>query len=144
MASDRKYMPEVARPIPAPDPTTAPFWKAASEGRLEVQRCGSCKKLVFYPRPICPGCGSRELSWEKLQGVGVVYTYTVVYRPAHPGMAPATPYVVAIVELEEGARIMTNIVDCDPRAVSIGMEVEVVFEKLSDEVCIPLFRPRSS
>lgn len=143
MACDKKKMPTAARIVPAPDAVTEPFWKAAARGVLSMQRCGTCKKLVFYPRPICPNCGSQRLEWETLSGVGTVYSFSVVYRPAHPGMAQEVPYVVALVEIEDGVRLMTNLVECDPDKIEVGMEVEAVFEKLSDEISLPLFRPKS-
>jgi uncharacterized OB-fold protein len=143
MTAEKKYMPDAARLVPIPDPITEPFWKAARRGDLSMQRCGSCKRLVFYPRSICPNCGSFELDWEILSGSGTIYSFSVVHRPAHPGMAGEVPYVVALVEVEEGVRLMTNIVECDPADVEVGMEVEVVFETLSEEIAIPLFRPKS-
>lgn len=132
------------RLVPVPDPITEPFWKAASEGRLVAQRCRECSRSVFYPRAVCPHCGGRYLDWEELSGRGKIYSFTVVHRPAHPGMAAAVPYVVALVELEEGPRLMSNVIHCEPDEVSIGMEVEVCFERLSEQISIPLFRPAAS
>lgn len=143
MASDERFMPRAARLVPAPDPVTEPFWKAASQGVLSMQRCTGCKKLVFYPRPLCPNCGSHELEWQQLPGKGTVYSFSVVHRPAHPGMAAEVPYIVALVEVEEGVRLMTNLVDCDPGDVEVGLEVEVIFQRISEEIAIPLFRPKA-
>ncbi len=141
--SDQKFMPAAARLVPVPDPITRPFWEAAARGVLAMQRCSACKRLVFYPRNLCPRCKSDSLEWEELPGTGVVYSFSVIWRPAHPGMANEVPYIVALVEIEEGVRLMTNLVGCDPEEVRVGMKVEVVFEKLSDEISIPLFRPAS-
>ena len=133
--------PKPARLVPVPDPTTEPFWEATRERRLLAQQCGDCEHWVFYPRPVCPNCGSRALRWKQLSGRGTVYTFSVIHRPAHPGMAPIVPYVVALVDLDEGIRMMSNVVDCPPSEVRIGMRVEAVFEDLTSEITLPLFRP---
>ena len=127
-------------PLPRPTPLSSPFWEGCRQGELRVQRCRSCGRLVFIPQPACTGCLSRDLEWIPSSGRGVVYSYTVVHRPPNPAFE--VPYVVAIVELEEGFHMLSNLVGCDPAAVRVGMPVEVLFEPRGPEVTLPLFRPR--
>ncbi|HEV7801491.1 MAG TPA: OB-fold domain-containing protein, partial [Burkholderiales bacterium] len=95
------------RPIPVPDAATAPYWSAANEGRLVLPRCTACSRWHFYPRALCPYCSSDKLEWQSASGRGEVYSYTVVHRAPSPAFAAEVPYVVAIVELEEGPHLMT-------------------------------------
>jgi uncharacterized OB-fold protein len=126
-------------PIPRPDPETQPFWDAAREGRLDLQRCLSCDLLVWYPRRRCHRCGSGDLRWETVSGDATVHAFTVVHRSPDPSRP--TPYVVALVDLVEGARLMTNIVDVDPAAVRIGLAVRVRFRPLDGDIELPVFGP---
>jgi len=131
----------VAPPIPHPDPDTAPFWAATLAGRLDLQRCDACHRVVAYPRARCPHCHAASLTWTTMSGRGTVYASTIVYRAADASFAADVPYVVALVDLEEGARLMTRIVDCPPEAVRTGMAVAVRFESVSDDAALPLFAP---
>lgn len=133
----------ITRPVPRPSEQSAGFWAATTEGRFLIQRCASCGQAIFYPRVNCTRCGSTELGSEDASGAGTVYTYTVARRPTHRAFADAGPYVIAIVELAEGPHVTTNIVDCDPDEVRIGMAVEVTFAEEVDGVALPLFRPAS-
>ncbi|GBD12944.1 hypothetical protein HRbin24_00965 [bacterium HR24] len=133
---------EYRKPLPQPTETSRPFWEGARRGELRLQRCRSCGEYVFYPRSLCPHCLSPELGWTTASGRGHVYTYTVVRRPAHPGFRDEVPYVLAIVELEEGPRLTTNIVGVAPEEVRIGMPVEAVFEPATEEITLVKFRPR--
>jgi uncharacterized OB-fold protein len=135
---------QVPRPVPRPSAVSAPYWEAARRHELAIQRCASCQRHVFYPRLNCPACGSQKLDWVTASGRGTVYTYTIARRPTHPAFAGRTPYVIAIVELEEGPRMTTNIVGCDPDSVHIGMPVEAAFEDLSPDSTLPVFRPVAS
>ena len=126
-------------PLPRPTPLSQPHWDGCREGRLRIQRCGGCGRAVFIPQPLCPACHSVELAWIDCSGRGSLYSYTVVHRPQRPEFA--APYVVAIVELDEGAFLLTNLVECDPAALEIGTRVEVAFRKMSDEITLPYFRP---
>ena len=132
------------KPLPVPDPVTKPFWDGLQNKELKLQRCSSCQSAVFYPRVVCPSCGSRELNWIKASGRGTLYAFTIAYRGVPAAFKSSAPYVVAMVELEEGARMMTNLVDIDPtpEAVRIGMPVEVVFDKVTDTTTLAKFRPR--
>jgi hypothetical protein len=104
-----------------------------------VQRCGACGGYVFIPQPVCTHCQSGELEWVRSSGRGTLYSYTTVHRPQRPEFA--VPYTVAIVELEEGFFMLTNLVDCPPEQMRIGMPVEVSFRPMSDEITLPMFRP---
>jgi hypothetical protein len=127
--------------LPTPDDETQPFWDAAREGRLLIKRCASCGRAHHYPRPFCPYCWSSEVAWEQASGAGTVYAFSVVHRNDLPPFNERVPYVAAIVELDEGPRMMTNVVDCDVEDVRVGMAVEVTFRAIDDNVSVPVFRP---
>jgi hypothetical protein len=126
------------RPRPQADAMTAPYWAAAKEGRLLVAECDLCSSRHAPPEAQCPRCGG-DWHWAESPGVGRVYTYSVVHRPAGPGFE--TPYVLAVVELDDGWTMITNIVGCPPESVECDQPVEVDFEVLDDEVSLPVFRP---
>jgi uncharacterized OB-fold protein len=126
-------------PLPRPTPISRPHWEGCQQGVLRVQRCRDCGEHVFIPEPLCTACASQDLEWVDTTGRGSVYSYTVVHRPQRPEFR--VPYVVAIIEMEEGWHMLTNLVDIEPEAVKIGMRVEVAFEKMSDQITLPYFRP---
>lgn len=103
--------------VPGPTVTalTAPFWRAAEEGRLLLQHCEACERAVFYPRRICPHCWSNALVWREASGQGRLKSFSVVHRPGHPGWVPAAPYVVGLVELEEGPTMLSLVRAQDPK-----------------------------
>ncbi|MGO9016791.1 MAG: enoyl-CoA hydratase-related protein [Syntrophobacteraceae bacterium] len=129
------------KPIPVVQPWTEAFWKATKNHSLVIQKCGGCGSLIFYPRKRCPECWSSELGWQESSGRGAVYTFAIVRDMVEPKFVSDLPYVLAMVELEESIRMMSRIVECDPGAVEIGMEVEVVFDDITDRHALPLFRP---
>jgi uncharacterized protein len=131
---------EPGRAKPVPTPETQNFWDGTKAGELRLQRCGECSKVYFPPRPFCPACASREVSVFPASGKGVLYSYVIHHRKV-PGFTP--PYAIAVVQLDEGPRMMTNIVECaqTPEALQLDMKVEVAFEKMDDEITLPLFRP---
>jgi len=135
-------MPGYSGPIPVPTPESRPYWEAARRHELELQRCRACSRFFFYPRAACPHCLSSDLEWQRVSGRGTLHTFTVVYR-GQRNFPLGAPYVLEIVELEEGPRLMTNLVgvEPDPARIAIGMPVEVVFEDVSDDVALPRFRP---
>jgi uncharacterized OB-fold protein len=133
----------IEKPTPPLHPWTEPYWSAAREGKLLIQLCQGCREYVFYPRLQCPYCFSERLDWVEASGRGTVYSYSVVLNNPPTSFQPDVPFVIAIVELEEGVRQMTNIVGCDPQEVRCGMPVEVVFEKLTDEITLPKFKPEA-
>ena len=116
------------------------FWDAAAQNVLLLPRCSDCGFTIFYPRSICPECRSRNLSWIPMSGKGEVYSYTVTRRTSGR-FKSHVPFVIAYVQLDEGPRMLTNVVDCDPNNVSIGMRVEVMFESQDEGKAIPRFKP---
>ena len=130
------------RPLPIPSPLTQPFWDAARQRELWVQRCRSCSTHLFYPRCLCTTCGSSDVGWVQASGHGTVFTYTVARKPTHPAFADRVPYVIAVVELDEGPKLTTNLVEIDPDDVSIGLRVQATFEDVG-EVTLVNFRPGS-
>ena len=135
-------MPEISKPIPGLTPALAPFFEAARRGVLVVQKCDSCGRFRFPPRGLCPDCLSTAASWTPVSGRGEVFSFNVMHQVYHPGFAAEVPYAVAVVQLEEGARMVSNVVSVKPHEIRCGMPVEVVFEKLSDEITLPRFRLR--
>src|ERR1700690_4014436 len=134
-------MPEQPRfDLPVIEPESQPFWDAAKEGRLLIQRCEACGKAQHYPRPFCASCWSDRVQWEEASGRGRIYTYSVVYMKDLPPFADRLPYVAAAVDLDEGPRIMTNIVGADPADLEVGAPVVVDFEVLTEEITAPVFR----
>lgn len=131
---------ENGRPFPRRTPTSAAYFDAAKDHRLIVQKCPR-DGLFFYPRTRCPDCLAEDWSWETMSGRGVVYAFTVDRVGHDPAQRSRLPLVVAIVELEEGPRLTSNLVECSPESIDIGMPVEVVFEDLGPETLIQ-FRPR--
>lgn len=128
-------------PIPKPTPETQPYWDATKRHVLMIQLCDGCGQHYFYPRPLCPHCFSRDVRWVQVSGRGRLHTYTINYRP--PRKFPTqSPIIIAIVELDEGPRVMTNIVgtDADPAKLRCDAPVEVVFEDITDEITLPKFR----
>jgi hypothetical protein len=130
------------KPIPEITEELRPFFTAAREGRLVVQRCRGCGSLRFPPRQICSQCLGREAEWAAVCGRGTIYSFNVMHQVYHPGFASEAPYPVVLVELEEGCRVLSNLVGCPREKVVIGLPVEVVFEEVSDELRLPKFRPR--
>jgi len=130
-----------SKPLPQPTRWSAPFWEAAREGRLVIQKCSSCSKYVFYPRLACPHCSSGDLAWVEASGKGKVYSYSVVQNNAPTPFIEDMPYVVTIIELEEGVRLLSNILGADPGELHCEMPVEVTFEKAGEEFSLPKFKP---
>lgn len=135
----RRFFPD-SMPSPLADAITLPFWEAAAEHRLVVQRCTACGRTRLPPAPLCAWCHSTDADWKSLSGRGEVYTYTVVHRPIAADQP--LPTVIAVIALEdsEGLRMISNLVDSDPDEVAIGAPVELVWEDMSRELAIPRFR----
>jgi uncharacterized OB-fold protein len=121
------------------NPDSAPFWQACKEGRLTVQRCRDCRTAFFFPRWLCPQCSSIHVEWITCSGLATVYSYSVVRRQSAPALR--APYVLALVDLDEGPRLMTHIVECSPDDVHIGMRVKVNFNEPVSGVPAPRFEP---
>lgn len=129
------------KPIPEPTLETAPYWEACRQHQLQIQRCSACGHRQFFPRIYCAKCFSERIEWIEASGRAKVLSFTIVRRPVSPAFVKEVPYVVALVTLEEGPQMMTNIVECAPEDVTIGMAVEVVFEDWTETISIPKFRP---
>ncbi|PKB63680.1 MAG: hypothetical protein BZY80_05990 [SAR202 cluster bacterium Io17-Chloro-G2] len=134
-------MPEWKKPLPTISGETKPFWDACRQGNLLIQRCGSCQEYQFYPRGICANCWCEDIQWVTASGRGTVWTFTETRQNRTPGFEEEIPYVLALVELEEGVKMFTNIIECDPKEVKIGMAVEVTFVQANQQVSIPYFKP---
>ncbi len=132
--------PKRTRPRPVPTPETRHFWEGTRAGELRLQRCRACAKAYFPPRPFCPRCASRDVDVFRASGRATLASYVSHQRPA-PGFEP--PYAIAIVELAEGPRMLSNLVGVPqtPEALVLDMPLEVCFERLDDEIALPLFRP---
>ena len=131
--------PTPARPLPAPTPETQHFWDGTAHGELRLQRCGSCAATYFPPQPFCPACSSDDVAVVLASGRGSLYSYVITHLAA-PGFNP--PYVLAVVELDEGPRLLTNLVgvEPDPGALPLDLALEVVYEPVG-EITLPMFRP---
>jgi uncharacterized OB-fold protein len=130
----------VKRPIPRPDNASAEYWKAQADGRLLYQQCPKCGNRQLYPRSCCTACGETP-EWQEASGRGTVHTFTIIRQNYAQPFRDMLPYVVAIIELEEGPRLMSNVTDCDVADVRIGMPVEAYTLDLDEEVGLTLFRP---
>jgi len=129
------------RPMPRlPEPDSEPFWRATKEHELKYQQCNDCNTVVFYPRQHCTNCGSADLTWKTSAGRGKVYTFSVIRQNRSSFFRDLVPYVLAYVDLDEGFRVMTNIVDIEPEKVRCDMPVRVKWEDY-EEVALPLFAP---
>lgn len=137
-------MTEYKKPLPVVQPWSKEFWEGARKHKLLIQECQDCKAKIFYPRQYCSECWSSNLGWVEASGKAKIFTHTITMAGVEQKFAEDLPYVLAIVNIEEGIRMMTKIVECDPEEVSIGMDVEVVFEDITDEFSLPFFRPVKS
>lgn len=128
--------------LPEPTPETAPYWEGAKAHELRIQYCTECKKHFFYPRIFCPTCMSDAVEWRKVSGKGTLLTYVLAARPA-PGFEDELPYAIAIVKLDEGPHLMSNIVNTEltPANLPAGMALEVVFEDIDEKITLPKFQP---
>ena len=128
----------MTKPTPIVDPGSKPFWDGVAEKRLMLKACRACGKPHFYPRELCPHCGSDDLDWIEASGEGEIYSYTICHRPAGPAFADDAPYVIAIVALDEGPRMMTQI-NGSREALAIGRRVKVDYQKVNDDFMLPFF-----
>lgn len=132
---------EYQKPLPSPDEVSGTYWQGSRQGKLLLQKCRKCGTYQTFPRVLCYKCLSDDLGWVQSSGQGTVYSFSTIYRAPAPEFAGDVPYTVALVELEEGIRMMSNIVGCAPENIKIGMGVQVVFDKVTDDVTLPKFRP---
>lgn len=136
--------PVYEKPLPEVTSLTKPFWDATKRHELALQRCRKCNEFQWYPRAWCIHCGGRDLEWTKVSGNGVVYSYTIIRQVIgnSPAFQADIPFVIGLIELDEGPRMYSNVVRCKPEDVYIGMEVEVTFDDVSPELALPKFRPK--
>jgi uncharacterized protein len=127
-------------PLPYIHLETSDYWEGARNRELLARRCRSCGHYHFPPRDFCPSCFSYDIEWRKTTGKGIIYSFTVCHRGA-PGFENNVPYNITLVELDEGIRMMSTIVDCSPEDIRIGMAVEAVFDEVTPQVTLPKFRP---
>jgi len=135
---------EHQKPLPRIDDMNRPYWEAAKRHELVLQRCQECGHYRYPPGEICPRCLSDKLEWDKASGQGKVYTWTIFHQIYHPAFANEAPYAVVAVELEEGPRLVSNLVNCKIEDIRMGMPVEVVFDDVTERITLPKFRPRGS
>jgi uncharacterized OB-fold protein len=136
---------DVRKPLPAITNEAKAFWDAAAQQQLSIQRCQDCRAWVWTPRPSCNECGSQKVQWTPMSGKGEVYSFTVIRqvvgRAASKAFEPDIPYVIAWVDLDEGPRLITNVIGCPVKDVKLGMKVTVQFEKASEKIWLPKFKP---
>ena len=131
----------IDRPLPTPYTFSQPFWDATRRHELVLQKCSHCGTVRYYPRPRCPTCLSADSQWVQLSGDGSVYNFTIVHRPLARWFADKMHLICAVIELDEGVRMMSNVEGIDPSQVHIGMRVSVTFEDVTEEITPPKFRP---
>jgi hypothetical protein len=129
------------RPVPVLSPETQPFWDACKEGIFLIQQCEDCRKFQYHYRGFCCHCWSSAINDHPISGEGTVWTYTVIERNRAEGFRDLVPYAVALVEVPEGVRILSNVINCDPHTVEIGMPVKLTFVDAEDGLRIPMFEP---
>lgn len=132
--------PALPTPIPYVSPETAPFWSAARQGRLVLPVCTQCETPIWYPKAFCSACGSLTVEWQEMTGRGTIYSYTQVHRGEGP-YREVPSFVLALVDLDEGVRVLTNIVDAEAADLRIGQPVQVVFHEAGDAAALPRFKP---
>ena len=132
---------DLVKPIPRPSTTTRPFWDGLNERKVQIQRCDGCDSWVFYPRTRCPSCLSDLLIWREVSGRGVLYTYTLARQPTAPHFADETPQQLAVVELDEGVRMTSTLVNVEPSDIVIGMRLQPYFDQVTDAVTLLRYQP---
>ena len=133
---------KLRKPLPVPQPESEYYWEKTRQHELWLRKCEDCRQVYFYPRDICPDCFSRNTTWIQSSGKGILHTYAIVHRAAYPAFQDDVPYIIAMVELEGGVRIPTNLVDIepDPKLIKVGMAVEVTYDDVNDKITLPKFR----
>ena len=127
---------ELTRPLPIPTPTTQPFWDAIRDNKVMLQQCDDCSKWVFYPRTNCPHCLSNQLTWRQASGDATIYSFTIARRPTAPHFVDEIPQLIAVVELPEGVRMNTLIVNAEPHDLRVGMPLKPSFRKMNGETLL--------
>ncbi len=128
------------RLLPVPHPEHEPYWSALRAGELRIQRCTACDSLRHAPQPMCLKCRATDHEWALMSGRGEVYSYVVTHQPTNPAFRDKTPFATVLIQLEEGPRLVSNLIDVAPDHIEIGLPVEVVFHPVTDDITLPLFR----
>ena len=131
---------EMKKPLPVVQPWSEPFWEGTKNGKLFIQHCKDCDSNIFYPRKICPECWSDNLDWIESCGKGTISTFSTAYTLVEPCFEDELPYTLGFIDLDEGIRMMSRIVDCEPEYITLGMRVEVTFVEREDFM-MPYFKP---
>ena len=133
-------------PLPLPVPTidNQAFWEACNRQELIIQHCPRCDTLRHPPRPLCPRCRQGNLGWKQVSGLGTIYSYTITHQAIHPALKDRVPWNVIMVDLDEGVRMISHLVDCPTENIRIGMRVQVVFEEVEVGVTLPYFCPAAT
>ncbi|WP_028316090.1 Zn-ribbon domain-containing OB-fold protein [Desulfatibacillum aliphaticivorans] len=134
-------MAEYTKPLPLLTSLSKTFYEGCKENKLLYQHCKDCGEVIFYPKIVCPACMGTNLDWKESAGKGKIFSFTVAYDFAPPEFASSTPYALAVVNLDEGFSMLTNIVDCDLEKLQCDMPVEVLFDPVTPEITLPKFRP---
>ena len=127
------------KPLPVVDAESRPFWDAAKAHKFVLQQCADCSRYIYYPRVVCPHCFGERIEWKDASGEGTIYSFTVARRGAGPAFKEDAPYVVALIDLKEGPRMMSNIVTDDVDVVRIGQQVRMVYDDVTEEITLPKF-----
>ena len=141
MAEGKPEKKKYSKPLPRIDEEMRPWWEAVQRHELYIQKCRDCGDIRYYPRAMCTNCLSERTEWVRASGRGKVYTFTATYQNQSAGFRESLPYIMAYVELDEGVKMLTNLVECKPDEVRIGMPVEVVFEDATPDATVVNFRP---
>lgn len=132
-----------AKPVPTPNPETAPFWAGCAEGELRLQHCADCQHVQFPPRRLCSGCFGQNVEWRTASGRGTVRSWSTVRMPGAPGFEAEVPFLSVLVALEEGPTMLSVLRECAEEEVDFDLPVEVIFEQRSDTMFVPYFKPSS-
>jgi uncharacterized OB-fold protein len=127
--------------LPIIDAESEPFWAATKQRLFLIRHCTTCGRNHFYPRHYCPYCWSEACEWRPASGKGRIYSYTVIHHNDMPPFKDMLPYIVALIDLDEGVRVTANLIECTPDVVHVGLPVEVIYEHLNDDIALPQFRP---
>ena len=144
MSETNAPKPDYAKPIPVPSHESRPYWEALREHKLTMPRCEDCGHRWFPPSLLCPKCRSRKVGWKQVSGRGKVFSFVNFHRTYHKGFADERPYCVAVIELEEGPRMISNVIGIAPDKVACDMSVEVVFEDIAGTATLPKFKPAAT
>ncbi len=131
----------MTKPIPKPNPETKPFWDGCAAGELRLQRCNACGHVQFYPRKLCSACFSPDVSWFTASGRGEVISWSLVALPSAPGFEDELPFTSILVKLDEGPTMLSVLRECEYESISQGMPISVIFEKRTEEISVPYFKP---